>query len=167
MDLFGHAGPSAPLIETNRGASGIDGNIATAAGIARATGRAVAAVIGDLAALHDLNSLALLRNLQSPFVLVVINNDGGGIFSMLPIAKHTEHFEKLFGTPHGLGFEHAARMYNLSYHQPKTNGEFAAVLGSASQTSGATLIEVRTNREDNARVHRELDARIRAAIEKI
>lgn len=167
MDLFGRAGPGWLRVEANRGASGIDGNIATAAGIARATGNPVTAVIGDLAALHDLNSLALVRDLQTPFVLVVQNNDGGGIFSLLPIAKHKEHFEKFFGTPHGLEFEHAAKMYGLRYRRPSTNGEFAAMFGGALAHEGATLIEVRTDRERNVVVHRELDEKIRAALDKL
>ena len=125
------------------------------------------AVIGDLAALHDLNSLALVRDLKTPFALVVVNNDGGGIFSLLPIAKHTEHFERFFGTPHGLEFEHVAAMYGLSYRRPRTNGEFSATLVTAISTNGSSLIEVRTNREENARIHRELDAKIRAALDKL
>ncbi len=167
MDLFGCARPEGPWVEANRGASGIDGNIATAAGIARATEQPVTAVIGDLAALHDLNSLALVRDLKSPFVLVVVNNDGGGIFSLLPIAKHTEHFERFFGTPHGLQFEHAAAMYGLAHYLPRTNGEFSASLATAIGANGPSLIEVRTNREENVRIHRELDAKIRAALDKL
>ncbi len=167
MDLFGHAGSRGPSVETNRGASGIDGNIATAAGIARATERPVVAVIGDLAALHDLNSLALVRDLKTPFLLVVQNNDGGGIFNLLPIAKHKEHFERFFGTPHGFGFEYAAKMYGLPCCQPMTNGEFAAILVQCTATPGPVLIEVRTNREENARIHRELDAKIRAALDTV
>jgi 2-succinyl-5-enolpyruvyl-6-hydroxy-3-cyclohexene-1-carboxylate synthase len=167
MDLFGHARPDGPQVAANRGASGIDGNIATAAGIARATERPVTAVIGDLAALHDLNSLALVRELKVPFVLVVQNNDGGGIFSLLPIAKHREHFEQFFGTPHGLGFEHAAAMYGLPYCQPATHGEFATMFAAALARNGATFIEVRTDRERNVAIHRELDEKIRAALDKL
>jgi len=166
MDLFGCARAEGPWVEANRGASGIDGNIATAAGIARATGKPVTALIGDLAALHDLNSLALLRELTTPFVLIVQNNDGGGIFSLLPIAKHTEHFERFFGTPHGLGFEHAAGMYGLPYHRTETNSMFAGTYQHALRKNGATLIEVRSDRARNAELHRELDAKIRAALDK-
>ncbi len=167
MDLFGHAGPGGPWVEANRGASGIDGNIATAAGIARATGQPVTAVIGDLAALHDLNSLALVRDLKVPFVLVVQNNDGGGIFSLLPIAKHPKHFERFFGTPHGLDFEHAAKMYGLPYYRSATNGEFARMYAAALGRNGASVIEVRTDRKRNVVVHKELGEKIRAALDKL
>jgi len=165
MDLFGCAPPSGPWAAANRGASGIDGNIATAAGIARASQAPVAAVLGDLAALHDLNSLALLRDLKAPFVLVVLNNDGGGIFHFLPIAKHPEHFEKLFATPHGLQFEHAAKMYDLPYKRPITHAEFRDAYAKALDRQGPSLIEVRSDRVRNVAAHSAMDERVRAALD--
>lgn len=164
VDLYATMSGQAPHVLANRGASGIDGNIATAAGAARAVARPTTALIGDLAALHDLNSLSLLRDIGTPFVLVIVNNNGGGIFHFLPIAQHTQHFERLFGTPHFLNFEAAAEMFGLPYHQPKTNGEFRRVRETALERNGATIVEVRTDRAENLRLHRELDAKIRAAM---
>ena len=90
------------LVMANRGASGIDGTVATAAGLAFASGRRVSVMLGDLALLHDINSLALIRML--PVTIVVINNNGGGIFHLLPIPRSDETIERCFGTPHGLHF---------------------------------------------------------------
>ncbi|AEN72517.1 2-succinyl-5-enolpyruvyl-6-hydroxy-3-cyclohexene-1-carboxylate synthase [Rhodothermus marinus SG0.5JP17-172] len=137
-----------PPVAANRGASGIDGTVATAAGFALGLARPVTLLIGDLALLHDLNSLALLR--ERPVVVVALNNDGGGIFSFLPIARHAEVFEPFFGTPHGLQFAHAARLFGLNYEAPRTLTELAQAYRAACARPSATLIEVRTER---ARTH--------------
>lgn len=165
-DLDFYGGPCAAWITANRGASGIDGNIATAAGWAAATGAFTQAIVGDLAALHDLNSLALLRGIKTPFALVAANNDGGGIFSFLPVAQAGAPFEAYFGTPHGLGFEHAAAQFGLRHAQPRTPAEFRAALRQAQRDTGATLIEIRTQRAENAAHHRALQAKMLCAVEQ-
>jgi 2-succinyl-5-enolpyruvyl-6-hydroxy-3-cyclohexene-1-carboxylate synthase len=145
-------------VAANRGASGIDGTVATAAGFARGLGRPVTLLIGDLALLHDLNSLAMLRDLR--VVVVAINNDGGGIFSFLPVSRHERFFEPYFGTPQGVGFEPAAAMFGLDYERPRTTDGFVKAYRAACVRSGSTLIEVRTDREENVALHRELLAGI-------
>ncbi|MDP9411675.1 MAG: 2-succinyl-5-enolpyruvyl-6-hydroxy-3-cyclohexene-1-carboxylic-acid synthase [Actinomycetota bacterium] len=151
-------GPPVP-VAANRGASGIDGTVATAAGFARGLGRPVTLLIGDLALLHDLNSLAMLRDLR--VVVVAINNDGGGIFSFLPVARHEEFFEPYFGTPQGVGFEPAAAMFGLDYERPHSTKELLEAYRAACAREGSTLIEVRTDRRENVALHRELLAGIR------
>ncbi len=141
-------------VAANRGASGIDGTVATAAGFARGLGRPVTLLIGDLALLHDLNSLAMLRDLR--VVVVVLNNDGGGIFSFLPVAGHEEFFEPYFGTPQGVDFEQAAKMFGLAYELPDTTNEFLEAYRLACARDGSTLIEVKTDREENVALHRDL-----------
>ena len=153
LDAFAAAdGPPAP-VAANRGASGIDGTVATAAGYARGSGRPVTLLIGDLALLHDLNSLAMLRGL--PVTVVVLNNDGGGIFSFLPVSRHETFFEPYFGTPQGVGFESAAAMFGLGYQKPATAEEFVPAYRKA-RSSGPSLIEVATDRDENVAVHRRL-----------
>jgi 2-succinyl-5-enolpyruvyl-6-hydroxy-3-cyclohexene-1-carboxylate synthase len=154
VDTFA-APDGAPVpVAANRGASGIDGTVASAAGFARGLGRPLTLLIGDLALLHDLNSLAMLRDL--PVVVVVLNNDGGAIFSFLPVARHKEFFEPYFGTPQGLSFEHAAAMFGLGYERPRSATEFVEAYSAAYVRNGPTLIEVRTDREENLEVHRRL-----------
>lgn len=154
MDTFAAAdGPAVP-VAANRGASGIDGTVSTAAGFARGLGEPVTVIIGDLALLHDLNSLAMLRDL--PVVVVAINNDGGGIFSFLPVVRQEKIFEPYFGTPHGLDFKAAAGMFGLEYGQPDSAVEFVKAYQSACALQAPTLIEVKTNREENTALHREL-----------
>ena len=155
MDAFADpsGGPAVP-VASNRGASGIDGTIATAAGMAEGLGRPVTLVIGDLALLHDLNSLALLSQGGPPVILVAINNDGGGIFSFLPVAEHRAVFEPYFGTPHGLTFEAATQLFGLGYHHPVTVRTFKEAYTSACRKGVSTLIEVTTEREANRALHR-------------
>lgn len=154
LDTFAVADGAFVPVAANRGASGIDGTVATAAGFACGLDGPVTLVIGDLALLHDLNSLAMLRGL--PVTVIVVNNDGGGIFSFLPVAGEREFFEPYFGTPQGVGFESAANMFGLSYENPKTAAEFVRAYRSAVSGQTSTLIEVNTNRDENVTLHGEL-----------
>jgi 2-succinyl-5-enolpyruvyl-6-hydroxy-3-cyclohexene-1-carboxylate synthase len=165
-DMYAAPRPDPPWTAVSRGASGIDGNIATAAGYARASASPVTVLLGDLALLHDLNSLALLRGLQTPFVIVAVNNDGGGIFHFLPVAEYPEHFERYFGTPHGLAFEHAAELFGLGYARPGSLDDFVAAYEIALTAGAPVLIEVRSDRAQNVALHRELQAHIAAAVEQ-
>jgi 2-succinyl-5-enolpyruvyl-6-hydroxy-3-cyclohexene-1-carboxylate synthase len=122
----------------------------------------VTLLIGDLALWHDLNSLALLRG--RPVVVVVVNNDGGGIFHFLPIREHDEVFEPYFTTPQGRSFDAAAETFDLAYHRPETVDAFRAAYEQACAAGGPALIEVRTDRDDNRRVHEELEQAVAAAV---
>ena len=165
-DLFGATDGPRVSVAMNRGASGIDGTVATAAGFARGLGGPVTLLIGDLALLHDLNSLALLRQPdQPPVVVVAVNNDGGGIFHFLPVAGH-ERFEGLFGTPHGLGFEHAAQMFGLGYARPDSTAAFRDAFQAAHAAGRSAIIEVRTEREANRALHAELRKAAAAAVDQ-
>ena len=154
LDTYATASGAPVPVAANRGASGIDGTVATAAGFARGLGSPVTLLIGDLALLHDLNSLAMLRDV--PVVVVALNNDGGGIFSFLPVAEHKEFFEPYFGTPQGVGFGPAAEMFGLQYERPGTTEEFVEFYRNACARDSSTLIEVRTDREENVRLHGDL-----------
>ena len=156
MDTFGAPRPDPVVVAANRGASGVDGTIATATGFARSLDKCVTLVIGDQAFLHDLNSLRLCRSLGHPFVIVVLNNDGGGIFSFLPIARFPDVFEPYFGASHGMTFEHAAALFGLEYAVPSTADEFVDAYARARGRDGATVIEVRTARRDNVDLHASL-----------
>lgn len=165
LDSYAAASGAWGTDTANRGASGIDGNIATAAGFADALGQPATLLLGDLTTLHDLNSLALLRGERPPTALVVINNDGGGIFSFLPVAEHAEHFEACFGTPHGLGFEHATRQFGLEYAKPRNLDALRDEYRHAMRHPGTTLIEVVTNRDENLRAQRDLQAQLAVVVE--
>ncbi len=137
-------------IHCNRGLSGIDGNIASASGVARGLGKSVLAILGDLAFLHDINSLAQIKEL--PLKALVVNNDGGSLFSFLPIAKRKEVFTPFFTTPHGLDLKHAAPLFGLCYECPQTLGELQTALNHTS----SSLIEIQTPITQNIEMHQEI-----------
>ncbi|MBM7036643.1 2-succinyl-5-enolpyruvyl-6-hydroxy-3-cyclohexene-1-carboxylic-acid synthase [Vibrio ulleungensis] len=127
-------------VYSNRGASGIDGLVATASGVAQLRARPMVTVVGDTSMLYDLNSLARLSSVSTPSVIVVVNNDGGAIFDMLPVDP--VHREKLYQMPHGLQFNMAAKMFGLDYAKPKTVQSLLARIEQHLDTgSGALLIE--------------------------
>ena len=144
-------------VNGNRGASGIDGIIASAAGYAKGLDKPVTLMIGDLAALHDLNSLSMLRDLPVPLIIVLLNNGGGGIFSFLPIAEFKEGFEKFWGTPHSYTLANAASMFELNYSQPMDVQHFKKAYAQALKSQTSTIIEVITSREENLKTHQSLN----------
>jgi 2-succinyl-5-enolpyruvyl-6-hydroxy-3-cyclohexene-1-carboxylate synthase len=157
FDCFADAGGIPVPVAANRGASGIDGTIASAAGYAAGLKGTVTVIAGDLALLHDLNSLALLKKADFPLVIVVINNDGGGIFSFLPIAECGDIFERYFGTPHGLRFSEAAKMFGLDYCQPVSKDEFVSDYRAAQENRRSTIIEIVCKRESSLAEHRAIE----------
>jgi 2-succinyl-5-enolpyruvyl-6-hydroxy-3-cyclohexene-1-carboxylate synthase len=161
-DFKGHA----VRTNGNRGASGIDGQVASAAGLSVGLNRPVTFLTGDLSLLHDLNSLPMLKAIEQPVIIVVVNNDGGAIFSFLPIAQEGDVFEKFFGTPHGLNFEDAARMFGLGYAAVDSVRAFTQIYQRATAGTASMIIEVKTDRAENVKVHQALQEKIRRQIEK-
>lgn len=160
MDMLGETGKGPSRVMTNRGASGIDGLIATAYGFAQSSNQPTTLLIGDLSALHDLNSLALLSKASQPLVVILLNNDGGSIFRMLPVPTEGELLESYYRLPHGLGFAHAAAMFGLAYRAPTTLAGFEQAYGLALK-GGVTLIEIRVPSEQVADDLKALGATIR------
>lgn len=142
-------------IFANRGTNGIDGVVSTAFGIQAARKRPTWLLIGDLSFLHDVNGLIVTRFHEADLTIVIINNDGGGIFSYLPQADAGNHFEELFGTPTGLTFGHIAAMYDAQYAAIHTPEEFGIELDKAKEKP-VRIIEVFTNRQANVKAHRDL-----------
>ena len=147
-----------------RGASGIDGVVSTAVGAAAARGGPVALLIGDLSLLHDLNGLWPLRRYDLSLTVVLINNDGGGIFHFLPqSAQAAEHFEEWFGTPHGVDMEAAAALHGGDYLRLERGDEVSAMRDAVIRP-GLHLLELRTDRVLNVEQHRLVWARVDAAL---
>jgi 2-succinyl-5-enolpyruvyl-6-hydroxy-3-cyclohexene-1-carboxylate synthase len=163
VDAFA-PGSAMPLrVLSNRGANGIDGIVSSALGMAASSGRPTVLLTGDLAFLHDVGGLLTARRHELSLTVVVVNNDGGGIFSFLPIANAKEHFEPLFGTPHGVDLSHAASLYGAEFHRPDSPPALRASV-KVGLESGLHIIEVRTDRTSNVDYHRKLFARMAAAL---
>ncbi len=148
----------------NRGVSGIDGNIATAVGIAQGMQKPLIALLGDLAFLHDMNSLALLSSAKHPICLIIVNNGGGGLFSFLPVYEKKEAFERFFASSHTFTFSDAASLFQISYAQPKSAHDIDTLLTDFSQNRKSILIEVFTDRTENLSVHQQIAASIKRAL---
>ena len=164
LDAFFPGGKRALRFLANRGASGIDGVVSTALGVSAATPGPVVLVIGDLSFYHDMNGLLAAKLHQLSATIVLIQNDGGGIFSLLPQARE-EHFEELFGGPHGLDFRPAAELYGLAYRPVDSWDAFDAEVSRSLGTEGVTVVEVKTERAANATLHNELWAGVGRALE--
>jgi 2-succinyl-5-enolpyruvyl-6-hydroxy-3-cyclohexene-1-carboxylate synthase len=164
MDLFADPRGNAVPVGANRGASGIDGTIASACGFAMGLRKTVTLLMGDLAFLHDINSLAFLHQGKYPVIIVVINNNGGGIFSLLPIARFERYLEPYFVTPHGLSFEHVARMFGLSYFLPGNCRDFVEAYHEAAGSGKSAIVEVPIDRTQNLGVHHQLIDRMQKAL---
>ena len=164
MNWFARAGKGWIATASNRGASGIDGTVASAAGFATGLKRMVTLLIGDLALLHDLNSLLVLQRNEQPVIVVVENNHGGGIFHFLPIAAYEKVFEPYFATPHQLSFEQAAGMFGLAYFAPKTMIEFREAYRQAVDSKRSVLIEVQNERTENSALYKAILQRLKEAL---
>lgn len=155
-DGCGITGPQSIHVGVSRGASGIDGNIATAVGFANGLGRRTTLLIGDLAFVHDINSLLLARNSPVPVTIVLLNNDGGGIFSFLPIAECGRHYEEFFGTPHGLDFKHAVSLFELEYFHAETVSQLREYAARSFEMPRSSVIEIKTERAQNLAQHQRI-----------
>lgn len=158
VDRFGSPRRSGPMVHANRGASGIDGTVSAALGGGDGANTPVIGFVGDLAAYHDMNGLLAVDRFDLEATLVVINNDGGGIFHMLPIENHDPPFERYFKTPHGLEFEAAAEQYGLDYTAVFDRDDLGDALDSLG--TGQQLIECFVDAGDSHRTRERLDTTV-------
>ncbi len=159
-DLEWFGGPMA-IAHANRGANGIDGVLSTALGLAIG-GTTTVALVGDIAFLHDSGALTALARREADLRIVVVDNDGGGIFSFLPQASAlpTARFEELFGTPHGSDLVAVARAHGLD----ATTVASSAELGDRLGVAGPTVTRVATDRASNVTIHDGINAAVADAI---
>ncbi len=159
-------------VRSNRGANGIDGVVSTALGSASVADGPVALVVGDLSFLHDLNALIAARLHALSATIVLVNNDGGGIFSFLPQAQPAatvpgtglpERYEELFGTPHGIDVGPIVTALG-GEHRRVGHGDLEAAIADSVWRPGVRVLELRTDRARNVQLHHEVEAAVRAAI---
>jgi 2-succinyl-5-enolpyruvyl-6-hydroxy-3-cyclohexene-1-carboxylate synthase len=149
-------------VHSNRGANGIDGVLATAIGVAVASGAPTGVLIGDVAFLHDSSSLAALARRDVDVRIMVVDNDGGGIFHFLPQASAIDPstFETLFGTPHGTDLGALASAHGLT----TTTIENVDGIARFVRTPGPSVAVVRTNRDADVEIHRRLHRSVADAL---
>lgn len=154
--------PEGYPVYTNRGASGIDGLLATAAGIGIGTGQPVVAMLGDVSALYDLNSLALFKKVSQPTIIFVINNNGGAIFDTLAVNPEVKN--EFYRMPHNIEFSQAASIFDLKYARPYTWADLSSVLKQAYYRKETTLIEIKVGSSDGSNIYKRLIEQIRYAV---
>jgi 2-succinyl-5-enolpyruvyl-6-hydroxy-3-cyclohexene-1-carboxylate synthase len=152
LDAFVPVFPRRIRVLANRGANGIDGVVSSALGASASSDAPLLLVTGDLSFHHDLNALHMAREERVAATIVVVNNDGGGIFSFLPAARH-DAFERYFGTPHGLGFADLASLYGVAYSRPDTWDEITHRVAASLRSRTTEVIEIRTDRAENRAWH--------------
>ena len=168
LEWFGGQFPGVRVL-ANRGANGIDGVVSTAVGAAlgaRGTDQDTAVLVGDVAFLHDTNALLGLMDRGVDLTIVVVDNDGGGIFSFLPQADAlgSERFEQLFGTPHGVQIPVLAAAHGLVTIEPAGPDDLADALQASFAAGGVVLVRVRTDRAANVVLHDELNATVARSV---
>jgi 2-succinyl-5-enolpyruvyl-6-hydroxy-3-cyclohexene-1-carboxylate synthase len=149
-------------VVANRGANGIDGVVATGIGVALASAAPTTVLIGDVAFLHDSSALVALARRRCRPALVVVDNDGGGIFSFLPQASalSAARFELLFGTPHGTDLAALSAAHRLPFHQPETPGGLSELV----RARAAGVIRVVTDRAANVAIHDRIHRAVQDAL---
>ena len=152
-------------IACNRGANGIDGFLSSGLGAAAVWDGPVVLLAGDLSALHDLTALATAARLDLPVTIVIVHNDGGGIFHFLPQAGFPEVFERHFGTPHGVDLAAAALALGVPATTVDRQEELAAAVAAVPE--GPRVLVIRTDRHTNVGFHREIIDAVKTALEGI
>jgi len=155
-----------PRVLCNRGANGIDGTVSSAFGAAAVSEGPVVLLIGDVALAHDVGGLLAHTRLGLSLTIVLLHNDGGGIFEFLPIAAARDVFEEHVATPHGLDFAHAAALYGCAFTDVADLAGLRAALERALAGDATTIVRVRSDRAANLALHRELSAAVAATLER-
>jgi len=164
IESFAPVRDDGPRVLCNRGANGIDGTVSSAFGAAAVTAGPVVLLIGDVALAHDVGGLLAARRLGLAITIVLLDNDGGGIFEFLPVATARDVFEEHVATPHGLDFAHAAALYGCAFADVADLGRLRAALARALTRDATTIVRVRSDRTANLALHRELSAAVAATL---
>ena len=167
LDQFGRPTAKHIFAHANRGASGIDGNVSTAMGLGYAcAGKSIVGVVGDVTLYHDMNGLLAAQRCGVPMTLVLLNNNGGGIFNRLPVKDFEPEFTDYFVTPHGLDFSHAARLYGFDYTSVEARDAFKSAFDSAVASGKPNMIEVRTDAKADLASRAQVMRQVQDAIAK-
>jgi 2-succinyl-5-enolpyruvyl-6-hydroxy-3-cyclohexene-1-carboxylate synthase len=167
LDSFFPAGTREARFLCNRGTSGIDGVTSTALGVAAATAQPAVLVIGDISFYHDMNGLLMAKQYggRINLTIVVINNDGGGIFSFLPQkSEGVANYEALWGTPHGMTFRPVEDLYGVGYTNADSMEAYEAAVSASLRQQGVNVVEVSTNRDENLAAHNRIWAAVAGAL---
>jgi len=164
LDRFGRPRSAALSVLGNRGASGIDGITSTGLGAGSATDDPLVVLTGDLAYYHDMNGLLAVGRCDVDATIVLVNNDGGGIFHELPIESFEPPFTDQFVTPHGLDFEPTGALYDLDYEHVADRQALETAIESSVAATGTQILECRFDSERSHRYRDAVQERVRESL---
>jgi len=144
-DYFASKNSKSIKVFTNRGASGIDGIISTASGIASQSINNTFLVIGDLAFYHNISALSTLNELNIPLKIILVNNNGGGIFNMLAVSKNNKYFDKYWRTPQNINYSKIIKGFGGNYYSPNSWRNFNSVIQNSIENKSFSVIELKTD----------------------
>lgn len=150
----------------NRGASGIDGITSTAAGIAL-NGKPTLLITGDLSFVHDLSALITLKKFNPPLTIVIINNNGGGIFEALPVSGQNKYFKEYFVTPHNLNLKKISESFGLKHSLINSRGSLIKELNKSLLNGSPQIIEIKTDANKSFVLRKKYFAEVKKELEKI
>jgi 2-succinyl-5-enolpyruvyl-6-hydroxy-3-cyclohexene-1-carboxylate synthase len=153
-----------PRVLANRGANGIDGTVSCAFGVAAVSAGPVVLLTGDVTLAHDLGGLLAARRTGLNLTIVLVNNDGGGIFNFLAVAREADIFEPQIATATGLDFSIAAELFDCAHESVDDIDSFASALMRALRADRTTIIEVKTERVANRALHAAVESAALAAL---
>jgi 2-succinyl-5-enolpyruvyl-6-hydroxy-3-cyclohexene-1-carboxylate synthase len=156
-----------PRVLANRGANGIDGTVSSAFGVAAVSDGPVVLLTGDVTLAHDLGGLLAALRTGLKLTIVLINNDGGGIFNFLAVSRETDVFEPQIATPTGLDFRLAAQLFGCAHEPVDDLDGFAGALMRALRGERSTVIEVKTDRVANRTLHAAVESAALGALHEL
>jgi len=165
LDRFGRPSNDDLTVLGNRGVSGIDGIVSTALGAGSATDDPLVLVLGDLAYYHDMNGLLALARCGVDATIVLINNDGGGIFHKLPIESFDPPFTEQFRTPHGLDFSPTGELYGFDFEQVESLEQLTVAFEAAVESPGTQVVAAQMDGERSHRFREQLHDRVLTALQ--
>jgi 2-succinyl-5-enolpyruvyl-6-hydroxy-3-cyclohexene-1-carboxylate synthase len=157
VESFFPARDDPPRVLANRGANGIDGTVSSALGAAAAAAGPAVLLIGDVALAHDVGGLLAAKRHGLALTIVLLNNDGGGIFEFLPVSGEGDAYVEHVATPLGLDFAHAAKLYDCDHAEVRTLDAFRTALDAALRSDRTTIVEVPSDRRANRELHRRVN----------
>lgn len=163
FELFTKPSNNQNIIYCNRGASGIDGNNATASGIAYGLKSPLVFISGDLAFLHDVGSLIYISNLNLPICIIILDNNGGGIFKLLPISKNQTLFNKYFVTPQNQNIKNIAKAFKIDYYKVKSIKKLSAYINNFYSNPKPLILHIITDIDNSAEIY----IKLKSTFEKI
>ncbi len=154
LDYFSEQTEKRILVSSNRGASGIDGILSTSLGLQKALNKPVTLITGDMAFYYDITSLLSAEKYKIPLLVILINNNGGEIFGMLPVSSYGKKFKDYFVNPHNLDFGPIVKSFNAVHKVISDRDDLKKSMAAAFKEKKLTVLEIKTDMKASIRIRK-------------